>query len=125
VNAIDYKPRELLITALVRAHICEAIAGQLGRSDAEQSYIVGLFSLLDAIMDAPMEEILRHINLVDEINQALLYGSGPLGPVLQTTLCLEYGLCHKLPLKLDLETTLKAYLGAIDQAEEVRRHFQM
>jgi hypothetical protein len=64
--------------------------------------------------------------LVDEINQALLYGSGPLGLVLQTTVCLEYGLCHKLPLaELDLETTLKAYLEAIDQAEEVRRQLQM
>lgn len=126
VNAIDYKPRELLITALVRAKTCEAIAMQLKRSDAEQAYIVGLFSLLDAIMDAPMEEILRHLNLVDEINQALLYGSGPLGPVLQTTLCLEYGLCHKLPLaELDLEIALKAYLEAIDQAEEVRCQLQM
>ncbi len=126
VNSIDYKPRELLITALIRACTCEAIALQLKRSDAEQCYIAGLFSLLDAIMDAPMEEILRHVNLVDEINQALLYGSGPLGPVLQTTLSLEYGLCHKLALaELDLETTLRAYLAAIDQAEAVRRQLQM
>ncbi|GAB6068147.1 HDOD domain-containing protein [Methylothermus subterraneus] len=126
VNAIDYRPRELLITALVRALTCEAIAHQLGHSDVEPCYIAGLFSLLDAIMDAPMEEILRHINLLDEINQALLYGSGPLGPVLQTALSLEYGLCHKLPLTgLDLESLLKAYLDAVDQAEAVRHQLQM
>lgn len=126
VNSIDYRPRELLITALIRARTCEAIALQLNRRDGEQCYIAGLFSLLDAIMDAPMEEILRHLNLVDEINQALLYRGGPLGPILQTTLSLEYGLCHKLPLaELNLETTLKDYLEAIDQAEKVRRQLQI
>ncbi|MCX8048991.1 MAG: HDOD domain-containing protein [Methylohalobius sp.] len=126
VNAIDYKPQELLITALVRAQTCEAIANQLGRSDAEPCYIAGLFSLLDAIMDAPMEEILKHLNLIDEINQALLYGGGPIGQVLQTTLSLEHGLCHKLPLAgLNLEATLTAYLDAIDQAEAIRRQLQV
>jgi EAL and modified HD-GYP domain-containing signal transduction protein len=125
VNAIDYQPRELLITALVRALTCQAIAKQLGRGDAEQCYLVGLFSLLDAIMDAPMEEILRHLNLIDEIHQALLYGTGPLGPILKTALSLEYGLCHKLPMEgLDLEALLKAYLEAIDQAEQVRHQLQ-
>ncbi len=125
VNAIDYRPRELLITALVRALTCQAIAKQLGRSDAEQCYLVGLFSLLDAIMDAPMAEILRHLNLVDEINQALLYGVGPLGPILKTTLSLEYGLCHQLPIEgLDLEAAFKVYLEAIEQAERIRHQLQ-
>ncbi len=125
VNAIDYKPRELLITALVRAHTCERIAKLSHRGDAEQCYIAGLFSLLDAIMDAPMAEILRHLNLTDEINEALLYGSGPIGPVLQTVLCLEQGLCHKIPLRdLDLVSTLEAYLEAIETAEAVRRQLE-
>ncbi len=125
VNAIDYKPRELLITALVRAHTCERIARLSQRDDAEQCYIAGLFSLLDAIMDAPMAEILRHLNLSDEINEALLYGAGPIGPVLQTVLCLEQGLCHKMPLRdLDLASTLDAYLEAIDTAEAVRRQLE-
>lgn len=125
VNAIDYKPRELLLTALVRAYTCEQIARLLKRSDTEQCYIAGLFSLLDAIMDAPMAEILRHLNLVDEINEALLYGSGPIGPILQTVLCLEQGLCHKIPLRdLDLAGTLNAYLEAIEMAETVRRQLE-
>ncbi len=125
VNAIDYKPRELLITALVRAHTCERIAKLSRRSDAEQCYIAGLFSLLDAIMDAPMAEILQRLNLTDEINEALLYGSGPIGPVLQTVLCLEQGLCHKIPLRdLDLASTLDAYLEAIETAEAVRRQLE-
>ncbi|WP_022948327.1 EAL and HDOD domain-containing protein [Methylohalobius crimeensis] len=121
VNAIDYHPQELLITALVRARICEEIARQQGQANPEEYYIMGLFSLLDAIMDAPMQEILRHLNLADAINQALLYGSPPFGPILQTALSLEHGLCHKLPLtNLDLEATLHAYLEAIDWVEEIR-----
>jgi len=125
INAIDYEPRELIITALVRARTCEQIAGQLGREDAEQYYISGLFSLLDAIMDAPMEEILQRLNLTDEINQALLYGNGPIGQVLQSTLSLERGICHRLPLpQLDLQNTMQAYLEAIEAAESIRHQLE-
>ncbi len=125
VNAIDYKPRELMITALVRARTCEHIALQLGLHEVEQCYICGLFSLLDAIMDAPMQEILQHLSLTDDINEALLYGGGPIGPVLQSTLSLEQGICHRLPLpQLDLDDALQAYLDAIEWAERTRVQLQ-
>ena len=120
-NAIDYKPKELMITALVRAKTCETIARQLGRSDHEQCYLSGLFSLLDAIMDAPMQQILQHLSLTDDINEALLYGGGPIGQVLQSSLNLEQGICHRLPLpQLDLANAMQAYLEAIEWAEKVR-----
>ncbi len=125
INAIDYKPRELMITALVRARTCERIAEQLGRADHEQCYITGLFSLLDAIMDAPMQEILQRLNLTDDINQALLYGGGPIGQVLQSTLSLERGICHRLPLpQLDLQIAMQAYLEAIESAETIRHQLE-
>lgn len=125
VNAIDYKPRELMITALVRARTCEYIAEQQGNLNSEECYICGLFSLLDAIMDAPMAEILKHMSLTDDINEALVFGGGPLGPVLQTTLSLEQGVCQRLPLEtLNLEDTMRAFVGAIEWAEQVRLQLQ-
>ncbi len=125
VNAIDYKPRELLVTALVRAQTCAHIAERLGRRDVEACYLAGLFSLLDAIMDAPMAEILARLSLAEEIDQALLYGAGPIGPILQTVLHLENGLCHKIPVReLDLSQAMAAYLEAIEEAENVRRSLE-
>ncbi len=125
VNAIDYQPRELLISAVVRARTCEQMAASLKRKDLEQCYIAGLFSLLDAIMDAPMAEILKHLNLVPEINEALLYGTGPIGEILQSTLALEQGLCNKIPIQeLDLQSVMHIYLETIAWAEEIRKQLQ-
>ncbi len=125
VNAIDYKPRELLISAVVRARTGEQMAASLKRRDLEQCYIAGLFSLLDAIMDAPMEEILKHLNLTQDINDALLYGTGPIGEILQSTLALEQGLCNKIPVRdLDLQSAMHIYLETIAWAEEIRKQLQ-
>lgn len=125
VNAIEYKPRELLITAVVRARTCEQLAKQLKRTDGEQCYIAGLFSVLDAIMDAPMEEILKHLKLIREIHDALLYGAGPIGEILHSAIALEHGLCNKIPYRdLDLQNVMTAYLDTIAWSEEVRKQLQ-
>lgn len=122
VNAIDYEPRELLVTAMVRARTCELLAQARKCDNAEAFYIAGLFSLLDAIMNVPMAEILKRLNLIDEINEALLYGRGPIGDVLSTTVAFEHGQCHKVSCRqLDAETVMQSYLDAIAWANEVRR----
>jgi EAL and modified HD-GYP domain-containing signal transduction protein len=114
VNAVDYKPRELLTTAMIRARTCELLAQALGRDRVERYYIAGLFSLLNAIMDVPMETILKHLSLVSEINEALTIGSGPVGEVLACVLAFEKGACHQAPCHdFPLGVPMKAYLDAI------------
>jgi EAL and modified HD-GYP domain-containing signal transduction protein len=89
VNSIDYRPRELLTTAMVRARTCELLAERIKRPNTELYYMAGLFSLLDAVMDVPKRDVLRHLNLDNDINEALLYGSGPIGEVLRTAIAFE------------------------------------
>lgn len=121
VNSIEFRPRELMSMALVRAKTCEKIAQNLGRESTEAYHIAGLFSLLDAIMDAPMAYILDKLHLHDDINQALLHGTGPIGEVLQSALSIEGGDFRELSRQgLTPECfPLKSYLEAITYAAEI------
>ncbi len=47
------KPHELLVSALVRARTCELVATRLRLSEPSSLFVVGLFSLLDAMLDQP------------------------------------------------------------------------
>jgi EAL and modified HD-GYP domain-containing signal transduction protein len=62
---------EILNMAFVRALFCELAASQCALDPSEQ-YLLGLFSLLPAMLLVPMEELVPHLPLRDEIRRALL-----------------------------------------------------
>ncbi|HOL71404.1 MAG TPA: HDOD domain-containing protein [Bryobacteraceae bacterium] len=67
------KPGELVVTAAVRARFCELMAKPAGLESREQElFLMGLFSLLDVMMDQPMEALLDQLNTADDIRAALL-----------------------------------------------------
>ncbi|MDX6716082.1 MAG: hypothetical protein QOH30_2640 [Baekduia sp.] len=84
---VDDKPRELIETALVRARFCELA----GEGNKDQLFTLGLFSVVDALMDAPMEEVLSSMPFPDEMRQALIARTGPKGELLQAALSFERG----------------------------------
>ncbi|WP_457596645.1 EAL and HDOD domain-containing protein [Hydrogenimonas sp.] len=49
------------------------------RSELDEAYFVGTLSLLDVVMQAPLEKILEEFNISDEVKAALLEGSGKYG----------------------------------------------
>ena len=53
--------------------------------------MVGLFSLLDAILKISMGELLRRIEMSDEVRRALLARSGPYAPTIQMVEAYERG----------------------------------
>jgi len=63
-------PPELLRMAQVRAHFCSR-AAELCSLDAEEMYLLGLLSLLPAMLRVPMETILPDLPLRSEIRHAL------------------------------------------------------
>jgi EAL and modified HD-GYP domain-containing signal transduction protein len=65
------QPPEILHMALVRARFCELAAGLCGLDPSEQ-YLLGLLSLLPAMMRYPMEALAPELPLRVEIRQALL-----------------------------------------------------
>lgn len=67
------RPAELVLTAVVRARFCELIArpAGLGRR-APELFLMGLFSLLDVMMNRPLKELLGQLHLVSDVCAALL-----------------------------------------------------
>jgi EAL and modified HD-GYP domain-containing signal transduction protein len=65
------QPAEVLRMAFVRGRFCELAAGLCALDPTEQ-YLLGLLSLLPAMLRMPMEELVPALPLRDEIRQALL-----------------------------------------------------
>jgi EAL and modified HD-GYP domain-containing signal transduction protein len=84
---IDDKPAELTTTALVRARFCERAAS----SEPSEHFTVGLFSVVDALMDAPMDEVLSTLPFPDDVRHAIVARRGDKGRLLDCVLALEAG----------------------------------
>ncbi len=74
----DNRPDEMLKLSILRARFCELLTPE--RSD--EAFTLGLFSLLDAIVDAPMETALEDLPLAGELRLALIENTGPLAAYL-------------------------------------------
>jgi c-di-GMP phosphodiesterase len=111
---VEEKPRELIETALVRARFCE-LAGEGNR---DQLFTLGLFSVVDALMDAPMEDVIASIPFPDDMRAALVSGAGPKGELLATTLSFERG-DFTPPLDSLGASWLEAMTWATNAAEEL------
>jgi EAL and modified HD-GYP domain-containing signal transduction protein len=86
------KPHELLVTGLVRARMCELVAIARGeKRDADGYFTTGLFSVVDALMDVSLIELLRQLPFSQEIMDALLRYDGPKGELLHGVLSYERG----------------------------------
>ena len=83
------KPRELSVTALVRARFCE-LAGTEADGPASERFTLGLFSVLDAMTDTPMPQILADLPLAPSVRSALTEHSGA-GRLLDCVIALESG----------------------------------
>jgi len=86
---IDDKPAELTITALVRAHFCERAGEQLGIARPAELFTLGMFSVIDALMDAPMNEVLASLPFPADMREALVHHRGEKGLLLECLTMLE------------------------------------
>lgn len=87
------KPAELLTLSLIRAKFCEHIAEAVKSPEASKdaAFLVGMFSLLDAIADADMETVLAEMHLAAELQDALLGKKNALGGILDLVKAYEAG----------------------------------
>ncbi len=119
MSSIDDKPYELILTALIRAHMCEKLSTSTSIS-AEHAFTVGLFSALDAFIDKPLDEILDALPLTDALNYALLDKRGELGEMLSLVLSYERGEWDSVTnAQYDCDTLRSAYLGSIRWAGDI------
>jgi len=115
------KPSELMTLAMVRATMCERLAQMLAPPHTASGFLVGLFSVLDALLDRPMPEVLRALPLAEEIERALLEHAGSLGAILHIVLAYERGNWEEATrLGLDHTSLVDAYLHSLAWAVETR-----
>lgn len=87
---VSGKPAELIDLSLIRARMCERLAKEF-QCRPDEAFTVGLFSLLDVLMDQNRRELISALPLADEIAEALIEGSGRLGTLLHTVTAYESG----------------------------------
>jgi len=86
---IDDKPAELTVTALVRARFCERAGEQLGVARPAELFTLGMFSVIDALMDAPMQDVLGTLPFPADMREALVHHRGEKGLLLDCVTMLE------------------------------------
>jgi len=86
------KPNELVRTCVIRAKMCEKFGGFFNLEfKKDELFTIGLFSLMDAMLDCKMEDILKHINLSDKMQKALLGENKDFNKVLQIIISIDQG----------------------------------
>ena len=79
-------------TAITRGRLCELLGRRtLPRNDQDNLFIVGVFSLLPAFLEMPMEQVLERVAISEKIADALLDRSGIYGPFLSLVEAVESG----------------------------------
>ena len=82
----------LMDLALTRARLMELLGkARLSREECEQLFMLGMFSLIDVIMQVPLERALSPLKLQQPVADALLSGSGPLADYLALAQAVERG----------------------------------
>jgi len=123
VGAGQKGPGELLQTALVRAHFCELISRRLQHGQSDY-FLLGLLSLIDAILGMPMSAVLKGLPVDREIKAALLGKPSRLQPLYDLTIAQEtadWQRCAELAkgFQVPEQEVASAYLKSIQWAREV------
>lgn len=78
------KPNEITRLSLLRAKFAENLAPAFGLAiQSSELFLMGLFSVLDVILEIPMEEALKKVQVSGPIKDALLEKKGPFAKVLE------------------------------------------
>lgn len=114
----------LLETAIVRGRFAELLGqSQMSKSEAENLFVAGMFSLLDRLLGIPMEEVLSTIQLPEAVTEALISRGGLYGPYLALAEACELNsmLVGSLAESLDITPAdvNKAHLSALVFAKNI------
>ena len=114
----DGKPTELITTALIRARMCELLGEQDASREDSQYFTVGLLSVLDALLDVKMDQVVAGLPFDDEICEALSRHAGVLGETLQRVIGYERG----APAQSDADAGMaERYVTALGWALETQK----
>jgi len=116
-------PPALMKTSITRGRLTELLGeGYFEKADRDNLFIVGVFSLLDAILKMQMEQVLEKIQLPESVTEALLTREGIYGPFLQLTEACEDANSTRIlelaeHLQMDATKVNEAHIAALAWVE--------
>lgn len=119
------KPNEVTRLSLLRAKFAENLAEAYGMKDAaDELFLMGLFSVLDVILEMSMEEALELVKVSDVIRSALVQREGKFAPVYDMMEQYENANWQEVSRQLivnniDVETISGAYHSALNWYKEL------
>ena len=125
-NQIEEGAEEFLRLSFMRANFCSNLMNYaknmpISKPDA---YLMGMFSTLNYLIDAPLEEILDQVPLRQEAKEALLHHTGRCGMLYDLALCYERadwskidGLAEELGIPTNLLTSV--YFNCMEEVNRV------
>ena len=121
------KPKELIRLSLVRAKFGELIAANsIYQQRRYEISLMCLFSVLDAMMDLPMEEALTDLPISEDVRELLIYQTGDLIPIYEIIHCYEQGDCENVlktaeTIRIEPSHLGKWYVEAIKWADSIMK----
>jgi len=112
------KPDEVTKLSLMRAKFAENLARHFEMAiHANSLFIMGLFSVMDVILEMPMSEALKIVTVSDSIQRALLLMEGEFSPVLDFIYKYEaadWNDVHRLMIlhNIDVQDVFNAYIDS-------------
>ncbi|MDP7692818.1 MAG: hypothetical protein QGG89_13370, partial [Vicinamibacterales bacterium] len=119
------KPQALVVASAVRTRFCEALAPLVGlQHRGPELFLLGLFSLLDALLDQPMSAALEPMHLSPDLNHALEGGASELRAVLDLVVAYERADWREVSaaarhIEVPTQDVPQLYLGAVEWAAEL------
>lgn len=121
----DERSRALLRNALVRGRFCESLGkDRLPPGELGGLFIVGIFSLLDALLNVPMADALTRLNLPKPVADALIRHEGMYAPYLHlATACENFDqdtiARYSAECGLDADAVNVAHVNALIWSEQI------
>ncbi len=117
--SLSDKPQAVIQSALIRAKMCELMAGPL-KLNGEILFLTGMLSKLDVILDIPLPEALAMLPLPEEITQSVLTRQTLSGQLVSYVAPYEQWPPESENfVQLDIETINQAYLQSLAWATEI------
>jgi c-di-GMP-related signal transduction protein len=126
----DGKPDELMTVPLVRGRFCELMAPLAGLAgQASDLFLMGLLSVMDAILDQPIETVLAELPVRREIKDALLSQKGRYWKLLEVAVAHERADWEKVSAlaretRMNEERISAMYVEAVDWSTALGRTVQ-
>jgi EAL and modified HD-GYP domain-containing signal transduction protein len=124
-NLAKDKPSELIRQSILRAKFCEEIAERVGKSEeSAEFFLMGMFTVINALINKPMAQILAELPLANDMKVALLGRNNRYRKVLEAVLAYERGDWYQFDyyakeLKLDSSEIPAIYNSALQWVDQV------